>query len=185
MKPVLVCEVTFGEWTREGRIRHPVFQGLRSDKPAAADPARAAPSRPRPRAARRRRPRKRTRRSPLRRCASPNAERVIDTDSGITKGELVAFYEQARPLMLPHLKGRPVSLVRAPEGIGGELFFQKHAQRSEHAGREAARPVARPRSRSAAADRHRARAAVGGADERDRVPHLERDVEARSTRPTA
>ena len=57
-----------------------------------------------------------------------NAERVIDGDSGVTKGELVAFYLEASKLLLSHLKGRPVSLVRAPDGIGGELFFQKHAK---------------------------------------------------------
>jgi bifunctional non-homologous end joining protein LigD len=60
-----------------------------------------------------------------------HAERVIDRQSGITKGELVAFYEQVAELMLPHLQGRPVSLVRAPEGVGGELFFQKHAKQGE------------------------------------------------------
>lgn len=57
-----------------------------------------------------------------------HAERVIDSQSGITKGELAAFYAQVSELMLPHLKGRPVALVRAPDGVGGELFFQKHAQ---------------------------------------------------------
>jgi bifunctional non-homologous end joining protein LigD len=60
-----------------------------------------------------------------------HAERVIDAQSGVTKGDLVAFYEQVAELMLPHLKGRPVALVRAPEGVGGELFFQKHAQQTE------------------------------------------------------
>jgi bifunctional non-homologous end joining protein LigD len=59
---------------------------------------------------------------------------VIDEQSGATKGELVAFYDQVSSLILPHLKGRPVSLVRAPEGIGGELFFQKHAKRREMPG---------------------------------------------------
>jgi len=60
-----------------------------------------------------------------------HAERVVDKESGITKGELVAFYDQVSELLLPHLKGRPVSLVRAPEGVGGELFFQKHAGQNE------------------------------------------------------
>jgi bifunctional non-homologous end joining protein LigD len=60
-----------------------------------------------------------------------HADRVIDKDSGVTKGELVAYYEQVAELILPHLKGRPVALVRAPEGIGGELFFQKHARKTE------------------------------------------------------
>ena len=56
-----------------------------------------------------------------------HADRVIDAASGVTKGELAAHYEQVGALMLPHLKARPVALVRAPEGVGGELFFQKHA----------------------------------------------------------
>ena len=53
-------------------------------------------------------------------------ERVIDATSGITKLELVRYYESIAERMLPHLRGRPVSLVRGPEGVGGELFFQKH-----------------------------------------------------------
>jgi bifunctional non-homologous end joining protein LigD len=60
-----------------------------------------------------------------------NADRVIDEQSGTTKGELAAYYEQIAELILPHLKGRPVSLVRAPDGVGGELFFQKHLKLNE------------------------------------------------------
>jgi len=60
-----------------------------------------------------------------------HADRVVDATSGITKGEIAAFYAQVADAMLPHLKGRPVSLVRAPEGVGGELFFQKHAHQAE------------------------------------------------------
>ena len=63
-----------------------------------------------------------------------HAERVIDKQSGITKGELVDFYRQVGELMLPHLQRRPVALVRAPDGVGGELFFQKHARKSEMPG---------------------------------------------------
>ncbi|MBS0450229.1 MAG: DNA ligase D [Proteobacteria bacterium] len=133
LKPSLVAEVSFGEWTREGRIRHSVFQGLRIDKPArqiAREEARQAPS-----------GKKSRNRSPdgdeqQAEAAPPrvrvtHADRVIDKASGITKGELVAYYQRIAPLMLPHLKGRPVSLVRAPEGVSGELFFQKHAQKRE------------------------------------------------------
>lgn len=55
-------------------------------------------------------------------------ERVIDPSTGLTKLDLVQHYALVAPLILPHLKARPVSLVRAPDGISGELFFQKHAE---------------------------------------------------------
>jgi bifunctional non-homologous end joining protein LigD len=58
-----------------------------------------------------------------------NPGRLIDPSTGATKLDLVRYYEKIAPHMLPHLKDRPVSLVRAPEGIGGELFFQKHADK--------------------------------------------------------
>ncbi|RZI75004.1 MAG: DNA ligase D [Variovorax sp.] len=118
VRPQLVAEVSFGEWTREGRIRHSVFQGLRSDKPAheiVHEEAQKmkAPSRPR---------------------GVSHAERVIDKQSGATKGDVHAYYDAVSSVMLPHLRKRPVSLVRAPSGVGGELFFQKHAQGGEMPG---------------------------------------------------
>ncbi|MGJ7504663.1 DNA ligase D [Variovorax sp. ZT5P49] len=115
VKPTLVAEVSFGEWTREDRVRQAVFQGLRADKPA--------------RDIRRERP-KEEKSSPMSQKIT-HADRVIDKHSGITKGELAAYYDGVAKLMLPHLRGRPVSLVRAPEGVGGELFFQKHVQNRE------------------------------------------------------
>jgi len=128
VQPKLVAEVSFGEWTRDGRIRHSVFQGLREDKPArqigreqAVAPADEAPAKKKPRSAG-------TAAAGVR---VTHAERVIDKSSGITKGDLVAYYQRIAPLMLPHLQGRPVSLLRAPSGIEGELFFQKHAQKRE------------------------------------------------------
>jgi bifunctional non-homologous end joining protein LigD len=56
-----------------------------------------------------------------------HAGRVIDAASGVTKGELVDYYARVAALMLPHLKARPVALVRAPAGVAGVQFFQKHA----------------------------------------------------------
>ncbi|HET9645724.1 MAG TPA: non-homologous end-joining DNA ligase [Burkholderiaceae bacterium] len=56
-------------------------------------------------------------------------DRVLDVSTGVTKLELAEYYDRMGPHVLPHLKARPVALVRAPEGIGGELFFQKHVQR--------------------------------------------------------
>ncbi|MGY4827684.1 DNA ligase D [Sphaerotilaceae bacterium SBD11-9] len=113
VKPKLIAEVSFAQWTRGGHVRQAVFHGLRSDKPPqritkeVAKPMNAA--------------------LPAKfRVTHP--ERVIDKKSGLTKGELVAYYAQVARLMLPHLRQRPVALMRAPEGVGGETFFQKHAE---------------------------------------------------------
>lgn len=57
-----------------------------------------------------------------------NSDRVIDPSTGFKKVDLVRYYESIADWMLPHLKDRPVSLVRAPEGIAGEKFFQKHPE---------------------------------------------------------
>lgn len=135
VKPQLVAEVSFGEWTREHRVRHSVFQGLRTDKPArqiVREKAVAVGGAAKASVARKKTPMKKTSSTSTPRIT--NADRVIDTDSGVTKGELVEYYVQATELILPHLKGRPVSLVRAPEGIGGELFFQKHAKGTDMPG---------------------------------------------------
>lgn len=150
VRPELIAEVSFGEWTQSGRIRHPVFHGLRSDKPAReivreqaaqaldaqAAPARAvkkpAASKAMGKAERSAAPRPSSsealaasRLPPGLRVSNP--ERLIDAVSGLHKIDLVRYYALVGPLMLSQLKGRPVALVRAPEGVGGELFFQKHA----------------------------------------------------------
>ncbi len=56
-----------------------------------------------------------------------HGERVVDESTGLTKLDLVRYYESVADYMLPHLIGRPTSLVRGPSGIGGQIFFQKHA----------------------------------------------------------
>jgi len=126
VKPVLVAEVSFSEWTSAGAVRHPVFQGLREDKPAkgitrekAKHMTEATPKDDEDPVA-----------APGRLPATmkiTNGDRVIDRESGATKLDLIRYYALVGELMMEHLKGRPVSLVRAPEGVGGELFFQKHA----------------------------------------------------------
>ena len=127
VKPVLLAEVAFTAWTPDGRLRHPSLKGLRSDKPAAevarevAADAGAAPAPSRP-----------AKRSTAKNSASSvkvsNPERVIDPSTGLRKLDLVRYYETIADWILPHLKDRPVSLVRAPDGIAGDLFFQKHPE---------------------------------------------------------
>jgi bifunctional non-homologous end joining protein LigD len=125
VKPVTVVEVAFAEWTPDRRVRHAVFRGLRTDKPAtqivrerAKTPAGAMSSPAKP-------ARPKTRASTVR---ITNPERVIDPTTGLRKIDLVRYYESIAEWMLPHLKNRPVSLVRAPTGITGELFYQKHPE---------------------------------------------------------
>lgn len=134
VRPELICEVSFGEWTRDGRIRHSVFHGLRSDKPPRAigreQALREAPV-DKPAAA----PKAAGRAGASTGVTLPaslrvsNPDRIVDAQSGLTKIDLVRYYALVAPLMMPHLKGRPIAMVRAPEGIGGELFFQKHLER--------------------------------------------------------
>lgn len=153
LRPELVAEVSFGEWTRDGSLRHAVFHGLRADKPAQAirreDVRRLAPGLGRGRAsanananvsgsgwgsgsgsvaARMAAPDPPAVASKLpARLHVTHPERVVDRLSGVTKLALVRYYAQVGALMQPHLRERPVALLRAPDGVGGEVFFQKHA----------------------------------------------------------
>lgn len=123
VKPRLVAEVEFSEWTPEGQVRHASYVGLRTDKPAKAIVRETA--------------RNLSGATPVRQAGTApaggvkvsNAERVIDPSSGLTKLDLVRYYESVADWMLPHLIGRPCSLVRGPTGVTGELFFQKHGEK--------------------------------------------------------
>ncbi|HVR90232.1 MAG TPA: DNA ligase D [Novosphingobium sp.] len=110
LKPELVAEVAFAEFTAEGSVRHASFIGLRADKPASAV-----------------RPEKVEH---LIDAEAPvkisSRERVVFPESGQTKGDLADYYQTIAPLMLPFAAGRPVSLVRCPQGRSGKCFFQKH-----------------------------------------------------------
>jgi len=121
VRPSMVAEVSFSERTRDGRIRHPVFQGLRTDKPAAGVTREVAavvqPGAPRSDAAP----------APASKLRVTHPERVIDPSTSLTKGDLVRFYASVSTLMLPHLRERPVALLRAPRGVKAPTFFQKHA----------------------------------------------------------
>ncbi len=125
VKPKLIAEVSFAEWTSSGAVRQAVFQGLRADKPpskvqreVAQHVKESGSMRSEPVAPEGKLPAT---------LKITHGERVVDAASGATKLDLVRYYALVGDLMLVHLKGRPVSLVRAPAGVGGELFFQKHA----------------------------------------------------------
>ena len=141
VRPQLVAEVAFTEWTEGGKIRHPSFQGLREDKPASkvvrerpADAssggrgtARAvssrAPSPARP-------PRRGESAGPIviRGVSISNPQREMYPGEGITKLELVRYIDTVGEWMLPHVAARPLTLVFCPEGIGGECTFLKHGK---------------------------------------------------------
>ena len=137
VKPVLVAEIEYAGFTGEGAIRQASFKGLRQDKPAreveAETPARAkdaeldAPT-PKPRSA----------------APSPKDNRVLGValshpdkalwpgsgdEPPVTKLDLARYFEAVGAWMLPHIQGRPCSLIRIPDGVDGQRFFQRHAMK--------------------------------------------------------
>jgi len=147
--PDLVCEVSFGEWTRDGKVRHSVFHGLRTDKPAEHITEEPVLHEPPPDQPAKKKAKNEAKAKPARQesAAAPapsvtppaslrisNPDRVVDPQSGITKIGLVRYYALVAPLMMEHLKGRPIAMLRAPDGIEGQLFFQKHLDRYKMAG---------------------------------------------------
>jgi bifunctional non-homologous end joining protein LigD len=131
-KPQLVTEIRYGSWTTDDVLRHATFLGLREDKPArevvrdmpssaSAPPPASPPPQDPPIAI------ARDGSTVFAGVRLTNAERVLYPDEGLSKLDLARYYADAAEWALPHLARRPLSLVRAPTGIGGELFYQKHA----------------------------------------------------------
>lgn len=110
VKPTLVAEVAFAEFTAENVVRHASFIGLREDKKAADVRVEKPVAPPAP--------------TSSVKISSP--ERVIFPGDGITKGELADYYAQVSGILLPWLANRPISLVRCPQGRAKQCFFQKH-----------------------------------------------------------
>jgi bifunctional non-homologous end joining protein LigD len=142
VEPTLVGEVEFGEWTGEGRLRHPTWRGLRPDKspkdvrreePRPAEVAEEPPAAPRARPTGSRP--KADGKAKVKVNAGPvvvegveltHPDRVLYPEPGLTKQDLAAFYVEIAGWILPHLVGRPTTLVRCPEGLAGKCFYQKH-----------------------------------------------------------
>lgn len=134
IEPQLVVEVAFAGWTGEGLVRQGAFVGERSDKPAEqiieeqpasakAVEGRASTEKTTSKA------KARKGREQIGEVSVSHPERVIDEQSGTTKAQLARFYAEIADWLLPDVRNRPVSLLRAPGGVGGEQFFQKHAER--------------------------------------------------------
>jgi bifunctional non-homologous end joining protein LigD len=109
VEPKLVAEVEFAQWTHDGHLRAPSFQGLRDDKPAEDV------HRERPAAAQEGK------------VKLSNLEKPFWPDLGITKGDLLDYYREVAPVLVPHLRGRPFTMRRYPDGAYGKAFFQKDA----------------------------------------------------------
>jgi bifunctional non-homologous end joining protein LigD len=128
VEPSMVVEVDFHGWTHGERVRQASFQGVREDK-AAKDVVREKTIA----VASRRESIKRS--APIKKNSASVAgvtlthpDRIYWDDAGITKRELADFYVQVWKWMRPHLVGRPIALLRCPEGASGQCFFQKHAR---------------------------------------------------------
>ena len=133
VKPNLVAEIAFTEWTSDGVLRHPSFQGLREDK-KVTDVKREIPqpppddSAPPPKADRKAasRPSVHVEIAGIR---LTHPTRILYPQQGVTKQDLARYYESIAEWVLPHLTGRPVMVVRCPEGAGKDCFHQKHMNR--------------------------------------------------------
>jgi bifunctional non-homologous end joining protein LigD len=106
VRPALLAEVSFAEWTHDGHLRAPVFEGLREDKaPQEVHREDPAPTR----------------------VKLSNLDKVFWPDEGITKGDLLEYYGEVADVLVPHLRGRPFTMRRYPDGAFGKAFFQKDA----------------------------------------------------------
>jgi len=126
VRPELVAEIEFAGWTADGSIRQASFKGLREDKPArevvpeTADAPAAKPAAKTPKGG-----------SVVLGVSISNPDKPLWPQAGseppVSKIELARYYEAVAPWMLPYVKGRPCSMIRTPDGIDAERFFQRHA----------------------------------------------------------
>ena len=169
VKPELVAEVAFTEWTSDGHLRHPTFRGLREDKPPAQvvretpEPTAQAVAEAEDEVAAPRKATGKSKRTTTARKSSggsggvgepprlmerarihsarakttkeevvvagiriSNPDRVVYPGQGLTKRDIALYYQSIHEHILPHLVGRPTTLVRCPEGMGKPCFYQKH-----------------------------------------------------------
>ena len=132
MKPVLVAEIEFAGWTGDGMVRQAAFKGLREDKPASDVRAeRAVKAEVTPAAMPRPRNAARSQSIVVMGVPISKPDKALWPDAGdqapVTKLDLARYFEAVGPWLLEHIRGRPCSIIRVPDGVGGEQFFQRHA----------------------------------------------------------
>ena len=115
VRPEIVVEVSFTDWTGDGLMRHPVFEGVREDKPAKT--IRRETSMPVARA---------VASADVLGVRISHPSRVLYPADGITKGDIAAYYAATAEWMMPWTVHRPISVVRCPDNIDKPCFFQKH-----------------------------------------------------------
>jgi bifunctional non-homologous end joining protein LigD len=134
INPQLVAQVRFATWTSDNLVRQAAFLGLREDKPASEVVREEAIVAPKPKnhashpatSSKAAKNIPKTLSSNIFNIRLTHPEKILDPESGLTKQQLVDYYAAVAEAMLPHIAGRPLSLVRCPEGSGKPCFFQKH-----------------------------------------------------------
>ncbi|WP_270933453.1 DNA ligase D [Falsiroseomonas oryzae] len=123
VEPRLVAEIDYTGWTPDGLIRQASFKGLREDKPAG-EVGVPRPDEPPPPTTPAKRPASKAAAGGI---TLTNPDKLLWPEEGITKRDLAAYYAAVAEPLLAYAGGRPLSLVRAPDGIHGQRFFQRHA----------------------------------------------------------
>jgi bifunctional non-homologous end joining protein LigD len=118
VKPKYVCQLRFTEWTKDGRMRHPIYLGLRTDKSPKEVTKETKAESPSKRSSGAQRQ--------TEELVLTNKDKVFWPEEGYTKGDVIEYYEKIADLLLPYLKDRPQNLNRHPNGIKGKNFFQKN-----------------------------------------------------------
>ncbi len=133
VKPELVAEVQFATWTGDHRVRQASFQGLREDKDPREIRREEPVAMPKPPKARKETPPAESTEKPNKKSANTlegfhltHPDKILDAESKLTKQQLAEYYFEVADHLLPHIEGRPLSIVRCPEGSGKPCFFQKH-----------------------------------------------------------
>lgn len=133
VRPEVVGEVVFRNWTLDGRLRAPSWRGLRSDKDAAdLEPEATPDAEPTDPAAEDDEPRPQNVMVEVegRRLRLSNLDKVLYPDAAFTKAQVIDYYSRVAPVLLPHLRDRPVTLRRWPDGVAAQPFYEKNAARS-------------------------------------------------------